>query len=286
MPFKVHPQLDPTLEDAAAIWIAGGWAMIAIAVVALVMFAVGMNIYLRLLAKRFEQSWRSSLVITVFIASAYIIWHYLVKMKGQTITVEYWVQVTLVGLGVGAALGALRFGISLLWIRGCTNWPTWIADASKRRGTLGRVLDLAGQAQTFGQSISKFEEVRAQEIKPFARDLIIMRVCVAAAPLLGLLGTVTGMIATFDALTQGSGGEETKGMVAEGISEALITTETGLVIALAGLFLQYQLARKQQRYKALLARMESLCTQHIYRKNQSQRNGGCDDDGQPIRKAA
>jgi biopolymer transport protein ExbB len=53
--------------------------------------------------------------------------------------------------------------------------------------------------------------------------------------------------------------------VAGGISEALITTETGLVIALAGLFFQYQLARKHQRYKAFLAHLETVCNQKLYR---------------------
>jgi biopolymer transport protein ExbB len=111
-----------------------------------------------------------------------------------------------------------------------------------------------------------FEELRTTEIAPFERDLRVMRICVSAAPLLGLLGTVTGMLATFGALSTGSGGEKTMGLVAGGISEALVTTETGLVIALAGLFFQYQLARKHERYKAFLAHLETVCTQNLHRK--------------------
>jgi biopolymer transport protein ExbB len=93
-----------------------------------------------------------------------------------------------------------------------------------------------------------------------------MKICVGAAPLLGLLGTVTGMLATFDALAGGAGGDKTMGLVAEGISEALVTTETGLLIALPGLFFQHQLARKHERYKAFLARLETVCNQRLYRK--------------------
>ena len=78
-----------------------------------------------------------------------------------------------------------------------------------------------------------------------------MKVTVSTAPLLGLLGTVTGMLATFDALAAGSGGDKTMDLVAGGISEALITTETGLVIALPGLFFQFILARKRERYDAV-----------------------------------
>ena len=55
-------------------------------------------------------------------------------------------------------------------------------------------------------------------------------------------------------------------LVAEGISEALVTTETGLVIALPGLFFQYQLVRKHERYKAFLAHLETVCTQRAYKK--------------------
>jgi biopolymer transport protein ExbB len=91
-----------------------------------------------------------------------------------------------------------------------------------------------------------------------------MRICVSAAPLLGLLGTVTGMLGTFGALATGSGGEKTMGLVAEGISEALITTETGLVIALPGLFFQYHLTRKHERYKAFLAHLETVCAQAVH----------------------
>jgi biopolymer transport protein ExbB len=55
-------------------------------------------------------------------------------------------------------------------------------------------------------------------------------------------------------------------LVAKGISEALITTETGLVIALPGLFFQHQLVRGLERYKAFLAHLETVCTQTIYRR--------------------
>jgi biopolymer transport protein ExbB len=98
-----------------------------------------------------------------------------------------------------------------------------------------------------------------------------MRVCVSAAPLVGLLGTVTGMLATFGALASGSGGEKTMGLVAKGISEALITTETGLVVALPGLFFQYQLSRKYDQYKAFLAHLETVCTQAIHHRQRREK---------------
>ena len=93
-----------------------------------------------------------------------------------------------------------------------------------------------------------------------------MRICVSAAPLVGLLGTVMGMLDTFGALAVGTGGDKTMGLVAAGISEALITTETGLVIALPGLFFQYQLQRGHDRYKAFLAHLETVCNQALNRR--------------------
>ena len=69
-------------------------------------------------------------------------------------------------------------------------------------------------------------------------------VLAAAAPLLGLLGTVTGMISTFDVMAQfGTGNAKA---MAAGISEALITTQTGLFIAVPGLFMGNFLRRRAE----------------------------------------
>ncbi|MCB9541847.1 MAG: MotA/TolQ/ExbB proton channel family protein [Myxococcales bacterium] len=62
-----------------------------------------------------------------------------------------------------------------------------------------------------------------------------LTVIAAVAPLLGLLGTVTGMISTFDVITEfGTGNPK---LLSGGISEALITTELGLVVAIPALLL-------------------------------------------------
>ncbi len=65
----------------------------------------------------------------------------------------------------------------------------------------------------------------------FLRDRkSLLQVLITAAPLLGLLGTVMGMLATFKGLNVSNG--DTIDRVAAGISEAMITTETGLLIAI------------------------------------------------------
>lgn len=142
-------------------------------------------------------------------------------------------------------------------------WRRWIARPDEREGPVGEVIEFVMGADRIKDLEIRFGELHATEIAPFARDLRFLRICVAAAPLLGLLGTVTGMLSTFQALAEGSGGDKTMNLVAGGISEALITTETGLVIALPGLFLQYHLARERDRYRAFLAHLESVCLQYF-----------------------
>jgi biopolymer transport protein ExbB len=73
----------------------------------------------------------------------------------------------------------------------------------------------------------------------------------AVSPLLGLLGTVTGMISTFEAISR-FGTANVRAMAA-GISEALITTQAGLAIAIPGLFMGHFIRR---RADAIQMRME------------------------------
>ncbi|MBN1586362.1 MAG: MotA/TolQ/ExbB proton channel family protein [Candidatus Omnitrophica bacterium] len=149
-------------------------------------------------------------------------------------------------------------------------WRHWINHPEARRGPIGELLDFASGGNSLKETAIYFEELRTTEIVPFERDLRVMHICVTAAPLLGLLGTVTGMLATFGALATGSGGDKTMALVAGGISEALVTTETGLIIALPGLFFQYQLARQHERYKSFLTHLETICTQKLYKKLRKQ----------------
>lgn len=69
----------------------------------------------------------------------------------------------------------------------------------------------------------------------------------AVAPLLGLLGTVTGMISTFDIITEFGTGDPK--MLSGGISEALVTTEFGLIVAIPGVLLGNLLSGWAQRIK-------------------------------------
>jgi biopolymer transport protein ExbB len=54
--------------------------------------------------------------------------------------------------------------------------------------------------------------------------------------------------------------------ISKGIAEALITTETGLMVALPGLFLQFNMTRRLQHYEAFLAHLESVSMQEYWRR--------------------
>ncbi len=84
------------------------------------------------------------------------------------------------------------------------------------------------------------------------RRLPFLTVIVAAAPLLGLLGTVTGMVKTFTLITVFGTGNAAK--LSSGISEALVTTELGLIVAIPTLIVHGYLNRRTQKILGLSER--------------------------------
>jgi len=86
-----------------------------------------------------------------------------------------------------------------------------------------------------------YERMLAQTPR-LERFLAPLAVCASTAPLLGLLGTVTGMIHTFRLITVFGTGDAS--LLSAGISEALITTEVGLVIAIPALLCHAYLSRR------------------------------------------
>lgn len=81
---------------------------------------------------------------------------------------------------------------------------------------------------------------------------------VRSAPLLGLLGTVAGMISTFDALGDTSSASNAGTGVAGGISEALFSTQLGLLVAIPGLLIGRMLDRQQAVLEGELQRLKDL----------------------------
>ena len=102
---------------------------------------------------------------------------------------------------------------------------TGLEHVDEKRGTIEEIL---------------YEKILAVRPK-LERFLPFMALTAAAAPLLGLLGTVTGMISTFNLITIFGTGDASN--LASGISQALVTTELGLIVAIPSLILHGLLSR-------------------------------------------
>ena len=88
----------------------------------------------------------------------------------------------------------------------------------------------------------KMEEAIVQKTSHLRKGLSTIKLLSSIAPLLGLLGTVTGMIATFQSITLFGTGDPK--LMAGGISQALVTTALGLVAAIPLVFIHNFLSSK------------------------------------------
>jgi len=116
---------------------------------------------------------------------------------------------------------------------------------------------------------SILQEVALADIPKLERFLNVIAVIGTMMPILGLLGTVTGMIATFDVITVKGTGDPRA--LAGGISQALITTEAGLVFALPIILLHSFLS---SRVDTLLAEMERAQTAFLNLYRGAGKDGG------------
>ena len=173
----------------------------------------------------------------------------------------------LLALGLAAALVALVKWVQLANLRRIQpsdlqsildhvndNDPASALALAKRiKGPAGELLQTA--VQNAGESKEMIEEILYEKMlhnKPkLERLLPFLSLTAATSPLLGLLGTVTGMINTFKLITVFGTGDPKR--LSSGISEALVTTEYGLIIAVPCLLLFALLSRKA---KGILASME------------------------------
>lgn len=107
----------------------------------------------------------------------------------------------------------------------------------------------------------RFREVEATQVSELDRRIAFLNVLVVSAPLFGLLGTVLGMLLTFKAI--GIGGNSASEIIAKGISEALVATQTGMMVAIPGLVMASIAKRWRNEYVAFLARLESITLRHF-----------------------
>lgn len=120
----------------------------------------------------------------------------------------------------------------------------------KKRGIQSQLLDICLSEEQLGPREDRLFNSLMADKQRLEKWLGTIAVIAAVAPLLGLLGTVSGMIETFKLMTIFGSGDASA--VSSGISEALVTTELGLVVAIPALLLHAFLQRwvRQQNSKA------------------------------------
>lgn len=134
--------------------------------------------------------------------------------------------------------------------RGAGGKVDGVLDAAVVRG-----LSLRGQRPRDLRRV--LDDAFAGHRRAVRRHRVLIGTLVAIAPLLGLLGTVNGMIVTFDSLaemalfTQGGG-------IAAGISTALYTTQMGLAVAIPGYLAKGMLDRRQAQIEMDLAQLKDI----------------------------
>lgn len=143
-------------------------------------------------------------------------------------------------------------------------WSVWVKDPSKGEGEVGEIIRYTqDEVESLDAIHNRFAEIQGSKMPRINLRLMILNILVTAAPLMGLLGTVLGMIQTFGAISHGGG--NLVDLISSGISKALITTETGLLIALPGYFLAYIIRGKRNEYVAFLAQLESATMQQFHK---------------------
>lgn len=128
-----------------------------------------------------------------------------------------------------------------------------LKNLRKRGGFLSRELSYAiDVAQKNYDEFRDYMQVRMMKsVRYMEQGNHIVSVMAAAAPLLGLLGTVTGMVSTFEVITLY--GNQNPVLMADGISEALISTQSGLLVAFPLTLLKQRL---DERIEILKQEME------------------------------
>ena len=106
------------------------------------------------------------------------------------------------------------------------------SDEVSKKNALGRMRHIASgiTSQNFDVVAMRLDEQLAEESSILNRGLPTVAVLAAVSPLLGLLGTVTGMIETFQSITLFGTGDPK--LMSGGISQALVTTQLGLSVAI------------------------------------------------------
>lgn len=139
---------------------------------------------------------------------------------------------------------------------------SWVAEPSDAPRRLRGVIRYSQDGvRSLSEVEARFRQVEVARVSDVDRRIAFANVLVVAAPLFGLLGTVLGMLLTFKAI--GIGGSSTSEIIARGISEALVATQTGMMVAIPGLLLCFLAKRWRTEYVAFLGRLKGITLRHF-----------------------
>ena len=144
------------------------------------------------------------------------------------------------------------------------------SDTPRQDNALGRVLSVAEELKsTDTETLElKLSEAIFKETPALNRALLFLKIISVVAPLMGLLGTVTGMINTFQAITLYGTGDPK--LMAGGISQALVTTVLGLTVAIPMVLLHTLVSGRSRRIVQVLQEQSA----GIIAAHAEQRRGG------------
>ncbi len=166
------------------------------------------------------------------------------------------------------ALGIIGLLVALVRFVGLSNDSRKVSAQLKREAAstdnpLGRVLaayESNSSADTETIEL-KLSEAALKEMPGLTKGLLFIKVVGVVAPLMGLLGTVTGMIKTFQVITLYGAGDPK--MMAGGISQALVTTVLGLVVAIPMVLLHTLVSGQSKKIiNVLQSQSAGLVAQH------------------------
>jgi biopolymer transport protein ExbB len=149
---------------------------------------------------------------------------------------------------------------------GSTSDEEAVVACRKARGPFARIIEeiIKSRHLDHTQIIEGMHATGRNQMSTLERGLTLLEIIAGVSPLLGLLGTVLGMITVFNAITaQGLGNPQ---VLSEGIAKALVTTVTGLCVAIPALAGHSWFSRRaddlasemQERATAFIAKLEGL----------------------------
>lgn len=124
-------------------------------------------------------------------------------------------------------------------------------------GAMARIVEEVINAREMDRAhiVETMQATGRREVGHLERGLTVLEIVAGISPLIGLLGTVLGMVTVFDAITaQGTGNPQ---VLSEGISEALVTTVAGLCIAIPSLAFHSYFSK---RVESLSVEMQDVAT--------------------------